>query len=733
MLVNKERKSFLIRALIFILALAFLYLPILTLIVYSFNDSRMVTVWTEASLRWYYELFNDEAIIKAVSISIIVALMTATASVIIGTLAAFVMTRVRAFRGESLFVLLMTAPMVLPEVITGLALLLVFVTLGSEIPIFANRGIWAIWIAHVTFCSAYTTVVIRSRFRELDISIEEAAKDLGAGPIKVFFAIILPALMPSEVAAFLLAFTMSMDDLVITSFIAGPDSTTLPMLIFSSVRRGLSPEINALATIIVLVVSVGTFFAWLSMINKEKRKRADAAKAAKAAAEEQNLQYHATNGVENTFKISPEEMAVLKAQAKAIQEGRDPNSITLETIVAENRASAQTAQSVVKIVDSTIKALTQDQENQEQSDLPKEQQEFVNQVVAETKTQVQKEQEQQKIVTHTPVNLTNKDEFKDLQGLYTVEHKEQNVSQQEQINVIAQSLNTIANQGNIVNDLSDEELDSTQVPKAMGKVNNANVDLQSPNEPYNTAYSLAEAKEKKLHEDEKISALTTAVAQAVKNPSSLDTTNHELNNAHEKNEDKLRRKQIGESAISVTSQQREVSVQIASAGKAKVVDNIPTNLESPELKPKDAETKASAGAKPTIGGAKKQLKNVLNLVGITSAENNGQDKIVKTTTSSLEDAKAKKAANQEVLAKVHESAQTTQDSELKSSEVVSSKVPSIVPTKEATTISSLASAKAKAKAKTTDELTSAKAVTKANTDKAMNETMTAKVVDQTKE
>ncbi len=279
MRVNKPSAA---RLIIILLALSFLYLPIGTLIVYSFNESKMVTVWTEFSFKWYQALFNNDAIINAVCISLLIAAMTACTSVVIGTLAAFVLVRVRSFRGETAFVLFMTAPMVLPEVITGLALLLLFVTLGNVIPFFSERGIIAIWIAHVTFCSAYTTVVIRSRFRELDISIEEAAMDLGAGPIKVFFAIILPALMPSEVAALLLSFTMSMDDLVITSFIAGPDSTTLPMLIFSSVRRGLSPEINALATIIVLIVSVFTFFAWLSMTKKQKRVAADRAKAAKA-------------------------------------------------------------------------------------------------------------------------------------------------------------------------------------------------------------------------------------------------------------------------------------------------------------------------------------------------------------------------------------------------------------------------------------------------------------------
>ena len=289
----RKNKSLAARIVILACALTFLYLPILMLIIYSFNESKMVTVWTKDSLRWYYELFSDAQIGHAVLISLTVAFMTACASVVIGTLAAYVLVRVRSFTGESLFVLLITAPMVLPEVITGLALLMLFVTLGDFLPWFADRGVFAIWIAHVTFCSAYTTVVIRSRFRELDISIEEAAMDLGAGPIKVFFAVILPAIMPAEVAAFLLSFTMSMDDLVITSFIAGPDSTTLPMLIFSSVRRGLSPEINALATIIVFIVSIFTFFAWLSMVKKQKRMAADAAKAAKAAKlEQQRSTFH---------------------------------------------------------------------------------------------------------------------------------------------------------------------------------------------------------------------------------------------------------------------------------------------------------------------------------------------------------------------------------------------------------------------------------------------------------
>lgn len=287
--IKKHGASTIAKFVILLLALVFLYTPIMTLVVYSFNESKMVTIWTTFSLHWYDVLVHDSAIISALCMSLTIAVMAAAASVIIGTMAAFVMVRVRHFTGESAFMLFMTAPMVLPEVITGLALLLLYVTLGDFIPVFADRGIIAIWVAHVTFCSAYATVVIRSRFIELDTSVEEAAKDLGAGPMKVFFAIMLPSLMPAEVAAFLLSFTMSMDDLVITSFIAGPESTTLPMLIFSSIRRGLSPEINALAAIIIFVASIGTFIGWLSMVRKQKRIAADAAKAqAEAKKEREN-------------------------------------------------------------------------------------------------------------------------------------------------------------------------------------------------------------------------------------------------------------------------------------------------------------------------------------------------------------------------------------------------------------------------------------------------------------
>ena len=272
MLFNKFSKIALARFFTLALVLVFLYMPIMTLIVYSFNESKMVTVWTGFSLKWYEALLHNDAIINAVVISLLIGFMTAITAVIIGTLAAFVIVRIKKFTGETAFLLFITAPIILPEVITGLALLLLFVTLSDVIPVFSDRGIITIWIAHVTFCSAYATVVIRSRFVELDVSIEEAAMDLGAGPMKVFFVIILPAIMPAEVAAFLLSFTLSMDDLVIASFVAGPDSTTMPMLIFSSVRRGLSPEINALASVIVLVVSFFAFIFWLTTVRKQRRK-----------------------------------------------------------------------------------------------------------------------------------------------------------------------------------------------------------------------------------------------------------------------------------------------------------------------------------------------------------------------------------------------------------------------------------------------------------------------------
>ncbi len=248
---------------------AFLYAPILSLVVYSFNSSRLVTVWAGFSTKWYVELFQDQGIMDAAWVSIRIAFFTACASVVLATVAAMVMTRFRNFRGKTLFGALITAPLVMPEVITGLSILLLFVSLGIA------RGMTTIWIAHVTFCVAFVTVVVSSRLGELDKSIEEAAMDLGANRVQVFFQITLPIIMPALVSGWLLAFTLSIDDLVVASFVSGPSSTTLPMKVFSSVRLGLSPKINALATLLILLVSVAAAFAWWLMARDEKRRQRD--------------------------------------------------------------------------------------------------------------------------------------------------------------------------------------------------------------------------------------------------------------------------------------------------------------------------------------------------------------------------------------------------------------------------------------------------------------------------
>ena len=258
-----------------LLGFAFLYLPMLILIVYSFNENRLVTVWSGFSLKWYGELFRDKQMIDAAKVSLEIAFMTACASVVLGTMAAMVMTRFRQFPGKSLFSALMTAPLVMPEVITGLSILLLFVAMGQTFGLFEERGVMTIWIAHVTFCVAFVTVVISSRLSELDRSLEEAAMDLGANRVKVFFLITLPIIAPALASGWLLAFTLSLDDLVISSFVSGPSSTTLPMKVFSSVRMGVSPKINALATLLIGIVSVAAFIGWWMMAREEKQRQRD--------------------------------------------------------------------------------------------------------------------------------------------------------------------------------------------------------------------------------------------------------------------------------------------------------------------------------------------------------------------------------------------------------------------------------------------------------------------------
>lgn len=268
-----------LRTLILWLGFSFLYIPILLLIIYSFNESRLVTVWAGFSTRWYSVLMHDEEILDAVILSLTIAFCSSSMAIVIGTLSAFVLTRVGRFRGKGIFNFLITAPMVMPDVITGLALLLLFVSLSHLIGWPAGRGSLTIWIAHVTFISAYVTVIVRSRLQELDGSIEEAALDLGATPLRVFFWITLPSIAPAIAAGWLLGFTLSIDDLVVTSFVSGPGASTLPMVIFSSVRMGVTPKINALATIIVLIVSIGTFMGWWMMARNEKRRKAEIAAA----------------------------------------------------------------------------------------------------------------------------------------------------------------------------------------------------------------------------------------------------------------------------------------------------------------------------------------------------------------------------------------------------------------------------------------------------------------------
>ena len=253
--------------------LLFIYLPMVILVIYSFNDSRLVTVWGGWSVRWYAGLLDNRQLLGALGRSLQIALCTAVAAVALGTLAAFVLTRIPRFRGRSLFGGLVTAPLVMPEVITGLSLLLLFVAMAQVVGWPAERGLTTIWIAHTTFCTSYVAVIVSARLRELDLSIEEAAMDLGARPWKVFLLITMPMIAPSLGAGGMLSFALSLDDLVLASFVSGPGATTLPMEIFSAVRLGVKPDINAVASLILLAVSLFTFLAWFFMRRSEARRR----------------------------------------------------------------------------------------------------------------------------------------------------------------------------------------------------------------------------------------------------------------------------------------------------------------------------------------------------------------------------------------------------------------------------------------------------------------------------
>jgi putrescine transport system permease protein len=243
---------------------AFLYAPIAVLIVYSFNASRLVTVWSGFSTEWYVALLHNDKFLTAAWLSLRIAAVSATLATVLGTAAAFALVRFGRFRGRGPFSVMLLAPLVLPEVMTALSMLLLFVALEDLIGWPAGRGVTTITIAHVTFSIAFVAVVVRARLTELDPRLEEAAADLGAPPHRVFLSITLPLLAPAVVSGWLLAFTLSLDDLVIASFVSGPGSSTLPLVVFSSVRLGLSPEVNALATILIAVVTLAVgAAAWL--------------------------------------------------------------------------------------------------------------------------------------------------------------------------------------------------------------------------------------------------------------------------------------------------------------------------------------------------------------------------------------------------------------------------------------------------------------------------------------
>ncbi len=239
------------------LGLGFLYLPIVVLVVYSFNASRLVAVWGGWSTRWYAELAGDRAMLESTWVTLRIAFLSATAATVLGTLAAIALTRFGRFRGRMLFAGMVYAPLVMPEVITGLSLLLLFVAVGVD------RGFWTIAIAHTTVTACFATVVVQSRLISFDVSLEEAAMDLGCPPLKTFLTVTLPLIAPALASGWMLAFTLSLDDLVIASFTTGPGATTLPIRIYSEIRLGVKPEINAVCTIMVAVVAIGVVAASL--------------------------------------------------------------------------------------------------------------------------------------------------------------------------------------------------------------------------------------------------------------------------------------------------------------------------------------------------------------------------------------------------------------------------------------------------------------------------------------
>jgi putrescine transport system permease protein len=252
-----------------VLGFAFLYLPIVLLVIYSFNESRLVTVWAGFSTRWYVSLLSNQQLLDAAWVTLRIAFLSASFATVLGTLAALALTRYTRFRGRFLFSGMVFAPLVMPEVITGLSLLLLFVSIGLD------RGFMTVTLAHITFSMCFVAVVVQSRLLSFDRSLEEAAMDLGATPVATFFQVTLPVILPAIVAGWMLAFTLSLDDLVIASFTSGPGATTLPMRIYSQVRLGVTPEINAVCTILIAMVTVGVIAASILTKRRDVQRQRD--------------------------------------------------------------------------------------------------------------------------------------------------------------------------------------------------------------------------------------------------------------------------------------------------------------------------------------------------------------------------------------------------------------------------------------------------------------------------
>jgi putrescine transport system permease protein len=268
------------------LGFLFLYIPIVSLVVYSFNESKLVTVWSGFSVKWYRAVLHDAELLTGAWLSLKIALLTAFSSVVIGTWAGYVLARLGRFRGFTFFTAMINAPLVIPEVIMGISMLLLFVAMEQVFGWPAGRGLVTIWIGHVMLCVSYVAIIVQSRVKEMNKSLEEAALDLGATPLKVFFVIILPLISQALVSGWLLSFTVSIDDLILSAFLSGPGSTTLPLVVYSRVRLGLNPEMNALATIFICLVTTGVVGVNLWMRAREKKRLLDIHRAFTAEVEE---------------------------------------------------------------------------------------------------------------------------------------------------------------------------------------------------------------------------------------------------------------------------------------------------------------------------------------------------------------------------------------------------------------------------------------------------------------